>query len=73
MPRNVRALIQVLLVNTPRSHLHSSCAAGMNSGLAASMTLTRVLRGELGIPVTCRRACFRFRFFTVVHDCWDAF
>jgi hypothetical protein len=35
-------------VNTTCSHLHSFCATGVSSGLATSLTLSRVSRGRLG-------------------------
>jgi hypothetical protein len=40
---------QILLVNTPRSHLHNTSAAGMRSGLADAVNLN--LRWRLEAPV----------------------
>jgi hypothetical protein len=48
MLSNVRERTHVLLVNTSCSHLHSSCATGMISGLATRVTLTKGSRGMLG-------------------------
>jgi hypothetical protein len=64
----------ILLVNTPCSHLHSFCAVDMNSGLATRVTLTRESLGRLGESITQGLACFWFHVDTAVHDyCWVAF
>jgi hypothetical protein len=47
MGTNFQEWTHVLLVSTPRSHLHSFCAAGASSGLVTRVTLTRVSRGRL--------------------------
>jgi hypothetical protein len=74
MRSNVRELTRVRLVKTPCSHLHSFCAAGVSSGLATRVTLTRVSLGRLVESITRGWTCFWFHSCTIVRDCfWVAF
>jgi hypothetical protein len=54
----MRSDVTVLLVNAPYSHMHGFYIDGVSSGLATSVTLTRVSRGMLGESITRGLTCF---------------
>jgi hypothetical protein len=53
MRRDIRKRINLLLMNTFRSHMHSFYAAGVSSGLATGLTLSRLSSGRQGESIAC--------------------
>jgi hypothetical protein len=58
----IRQQTDVLLVNTPCSHLNNFWATGVSSGLATRVTLTPVPRGRLAENIKRRWTCFLISF-----------